>query len=377
MKPLRIGFVSPFPPIKGGIARFSGLLRDALPSEGYELLPLSFRKLYPDFLSKGAAEGPPLSSEGGLVLFNPFSWLRAIGSIRAAKPDIILFSYWTGLLAPLCWLIRRIAGVRVVVLLHNLSAHDPFFFEPLMTRLLARSADAYLTLSGAVSKELASEIPQSRMLQLFHPPYGPAGEGDTPSRAEARRALGLDEAAPVLLFYGYVRRYKGLELLLRAMAELLRREPSLKLLVAGEFHEDIGRYRRLIMKLDLAGSVELRPGYVSAEESARLFAATDAVVLPYRRATQSGVAELAYACGVPVIVTPVGSLADAVQHGVTGWVAPVASPEGISAAVEEFLESRSRLPAIRLAIAEYRRACSWEAFALEAGRFLETEARRK
>ncbi len=377
LKPLRIGFVSPFSPLKGGIARFSGLLREALQAQGYEVISLPFRKLYPDFVTNGATEGHSLALDGSLVLFNPLSWPSAIRSLMARKPDIILISYWTALLAPFCWLLRRLAGVRVVVLLHNFSSHDPLFFEPLMQRLLASSADAFLTLSGVVSQELSAAIPQSRSMQLFHPVYDPEPDAKALSRAEARRALDLNAGAPVLLFYGYVRRYKGLDLLLRAMPAILLRESSLKLLIAGEFHEDPEGYRRMIKQLGIQGSVDLRPGYLSGEQSALLFAAADAVVLPYRSATQSGVVQLAYGYGVPVIVTPVGALPEGVLHGRTGWVAPDVSREGIAAAAAEFLESRGRLSETVSAIAEFRRDSSWEAFASRAGGFLETEAARK
>ena len=368
---MRIAFISPFFPLKGGIARFSGLLAEALREErGDDVVPFAFRALFPDFIAQGAEA--PLPEKVRLVLFNPFSWPETIQRLRALKPDILLVSYWTGFLAPLFFVVRRLTRIKMVALLHNLSSHESFFIEPFLQRLLAASVDGVLALSGAVSQEVKSAMPDIPLLTLFHPVYEP--EGEIPSVQEARRALNLDAHAPVLLFFGYVRHYKGLDIMLRAMPAILQREPALRLVVAGHFYEDPGIYRRLIEQLGLAGNVDLYPGYVSAERSALFFASADAVVLPYRSATQSGVVPLAYGYGLPVIVTPEGALPEMVRPGQTGWVARDRSPEGFADAVGEFLESREKLPLMRPAIEAFRHEFSWESFAASAGSFLETIA---
>ena len=373
---LRIAFVTPLSPLKGGIARFSGLLMDALRARGYDVLAVAFRALYPDFLTKGATEEPSAatvkSSESRLVLFNPFTWPDTIRQLIALKPDILLVAYWTGFLAPLYYVLRRFTGIKTVVLLHNLSSHDSFFFEPLMQRLLAASSDGFLTLSGVVLRQVRAAMPKIPSLQLFHPFYEP--EVEMPSASVARSALKLDSDVPVVLFYGYVRHYKGLDIMLRAMPAILRQEPSLRLVVAGQFHQSPDRYRKLIGQLGIGANVDLYPGYVSRDRSALFFAAADAVVVPYRSATQSGVVQLAYGHGLPVIVTPVGALAEMVRHAETGWIARDASPEGFAAAVGEFLDSGDKLPAMQSAIASFCRELSWEAFAAAAGPFLEAEA---
>lgn len=380
MKPLRIAFISPFFPLKGGIARFSGLLREALHSRGYEVLPVPFRALYPDFLMKGIAASPSdsdvaPSEKASLVLYNPVTWYGIIRQLRELKPDILLVAYWSGFLAPLYAVIYRLTGIRMVVLLHNLSSHESYFFEPLMQRLLATFADGVITLSDAVSREASAAMPHASLLSLFHPLYEP--EGEISSRYDARRALRIDDDSPVLLFFGYVRPYKGLEMMLRAMPLILSREPSLRLVVAGQFHDDPAVYRRLIDRLGIGESVDLYPGYVAAERTSLYFAAADAVVLPYRNATQSGVVPLAYGYGRPVIVTPAGALPEMVSHGKTGWVARDFSTEGFAFAVGEFLESRESLDCMRPAIEAFGRSFSWEEFAASAGSFLETIAARR
>ena len=380
MKPLRIAFITPLFPLKGGIARFSGLLRDALFGRGYEVVPVPFRALYPDFLMKDVAAAQPAleaapSEKTTLVLYNPFTWIGTIRQLRELKPDILLVAYWSGFLAPLYSVIYRLTGIRMVVLLHNLSSHESFFFEPMMQRLLAAFADGVITLSEAVSREARVAMPHTPLLSLFHPLYEP--EGEIPSRHDARSRLRIDDCSPVLLFFGYVRPYKGLEMMLDAMPSILSREPSLRLVVAGQFHEELSVYRRLIEQLGIGESVDLYPGYVSPECTSLYFAAADAVVLPYRNATQSGVVPLAYGYGRPVIVTPAGALPEMVSHGKTGWVARDLSPEGFAQAVREFLDSRESLGAMRPAIEAFGRGFSWETFAASAGSFLETIAARR
>ena len=377
MKPLRIAFITPFFPLKGGIARFSGLLRDALLQRGYDVVSISFKALYPEFLSKGAVVAPHaadavISEACRLVLYNPFSWFGAIRSIRVLTPDILLAAYWTGLLAPFYYLLRRLTGIRIVVLLHNFSSHESFFFDSFMRWLLRAFADGFVTLSKAVSEQVSLAMPHIPMLTLFHPLYEP--EGGACSMLDARGELHLAEESPVLLFFGYVRRYKGLDMLLHAMPEILKKNPALRLVVAGQFFQSQDTYKEMISQLGIGGSVDLYPEYVSPERTALFFAAADAVVLPYRSPTQSGVLQLAYGHGLPVIVTPAGALPEMVRQGETGFIARDCSSEGIAEAVGEFLECRMDLTGVRSAIEVLCKDFSWDFFAAATGAFLEAQA---
>ncbi len=370
---MRIAFISPFSPLKGGIARFSGLLEEALRKQGNDVFSVPFRALYPNFTAKSVEV--PVPDNVRLVLYNPLSWLGTIRHIKSLKPDILLVAYWTGFLAPLFFVLHRMIGVRMVVLLHNFSSHESFIWEPLMQKLLVASADGFLTLSDAVSREVRAAISNIPLLTLFHSVYEP--EGELPSAVDARRELNIDVHSPVLLFYGYVRHYKGLDTMLCAMPAILEREPALRLVVAGQFYEDLLGFRTLIDQLDIGENVDLYPGYVSAERSALFFAVADAVVLPYRNATQSGVVQLAYGYGLPVIVTPVGALPEMVRPGQTGWIARDTSSDGFAEAVGEFLDNRKGLSSMRSSIEAYRRDFSWEAFAASASSFLETIVARR
>lgn len=380
MKPLRIAFLSPFPPLKGGIAKFSDLLVSVLRKRGYDVIPVPFKALYPGFLEK-KFPGPPEAfqrcrkPESGIVLYNPLTWIGAARLLKSMKPDILLMAYWTGFLAPLYFFLHFLTGKKCVLLMHNFSSHESWFFEPFMQKLAVRFPEAFITLSCTVTRDVEAVQPDQPVLQLFHPVYEP--EGDVFSCSDARRELGIDVSAPVLLFFGYVRKYKGLDILLEAMPSIIAKKPDLRLVVAGRFFEDPAPYRELIVRLGISGNVILHEGYVPPEKTGFYFAASDALVLPYRSATQSGVVQLACGYRLPVIATPVGGLPGMVRHGRTGWLAADCSPGGISAAVDEFLANRGRLGEIRREIETFSRGFSWDAFATAAGDFLEEQSLRR
>ncbi len=365
--------------MRGGIAKFSDLLLESLAESGCEVQPLPFRSIYPGFLDRTSPDtsSTALAERGpddGIVLYNPLTWFRPVRTLKSMDPDVVLMAYWTGFLVPLYFLVSAMSRRKCVVLLHNYSSHEPWFFERFMQKLLNRFPDAFITISGTVDRELEAAIPGKPRLKLYHPVYEPAGKRY--SRSEARRELGLGPDGPVLLFFGYVRRYKGLDLLLDAMPALLRSEPTLRLVVAGQFFEDPAPYREMITRSGISDKVTLHEGYVPAERTGLYFAAADAVVLPYRSATQSGVVQLAGGYGLPVIVTPAGELPGMVLQGRTGWIASEASAQGIAAAVEEFLSARPDLEAMRQEIASFNSRFSWSEFARKAAEFLERQSGR-
>jgi glycosyltransferase involved in cell wall biosynthesis len=378
LKALRIAFISPFSPLKGGIARFSGQLMDALRQSGYDVIPFGYRKLFPAvFFSQPrfGGEHPETScsdigEEPILVLYNPFSWVSAVRRLGQLKPDILLIAYWTGFLAPLCFMLRRMTGIKTVILLHNFSSHESFGIDPFFKRLVKFSADGFLTLSREVATELAESRCAVPVSEQFHPVYDHRHEL-TVLRDDARQELGLEPETPLLLFFGYVRRYKGLDLLLQAMPGILRVDERVRLMVAGEFYEPLEGYRGMIDRLGIAGSVDLYPGYATEERTSLLFAAADAVVLPYRSASQSGVVSLAYGYGVPVIVTAVGGLAGMVEPRQTGWIAAEPSVDALVEVVGRFLGERGDVDT-SAAIRSYCQKASWLVLAERTGRFLET-----
>ncbi|MGC8774480.1 MAG: glycosyltransferase family 4 protein [Chlorobaculum sp.] len=378
MTPLQIALLSPFPPVKGGIARFSDELRRAFEAAGCEVVPVPFRRLYPRWLMKGRTATEP--GESGVPaspftfdLMNPLSWLSSARKLRNTKPDVLLIAYWSGVLAPLCALMRRASGLPTFVLLHNFTSHEPIPGESMLKRLLVSSSDGFITLSQTVESELRAFAPTAKTLRLFHPLY--ERQTPAPSKADARCSIGLPEDAPVLLFFGYVREYKGLDTLFEAMALVLQRESSSRLVVAGEFILGSSRFRDEARRLGIDGAVEFREGYVPAGEVATLMAAADAVVLPYRSATQSGIVPLALGHGVPVIACDTGGLGDQVEHGRTGWLVREEGAEALADGILGFFRQRERLP-LKAGIDDFRRRNSWREFASQAAAFLKTCSRR-
>jgi glycosyltransferase involved in cell wall biosynthesis len=359
--------------MKGGIVRFSGLLHDSLQQAGHLVIPVPYRKLYPRWLTpvgsscEPAAAAPEDQHPFRLDLFNPLSWIRTARQLRGLQPDVLLAAYWIGIQAPLFFVLRLFSGIPTVILLHNFTSHESIPAEPLLKKLLVASADGFITLSGSVLHELKGFSGSARAISLFHPVYEP--HGALPSKATARIQLGIGGQARLLLFFGYVRDYKGLDLLLEALSLVIHQDPSVRLLVAGEFFRDIGYFREMAARLGIGGHVDFQPGYVPAERVAPLFRAADAVVMPYRTASQSGVVQLAFGHGIPVIVNDVGGLAGQVAHRRTGWVVSNPGPETLAEAIQEFFREKD-LQDMGRNIEQARTAMSWKAFGEAAAGFL-------
>ena len=240
---------------------------------------------------------------------------------------------------PTAWMARRLAarGVRVASLVHNVYPHEKRHgFVSLLAGYFLKRCEALLALSDAVAEDLWAMGVSAPVQMAPHPVYGHFG--DPLPRGEARRRLQVSEDADVLLFFGFVRAYKGLPVLLRALPRILARRPRARLVVAGEFYDDERTYRDLIASLGLEDTVLLRAEYIPEEEVGLYFSAANLVVQPYESATQSGVVQTAYHFERPVIVTDVGGLAEVVADGVSGYVVPPGDPEALADAVIRYFE---------------------------------------
>lgn len=367
LKTLHIAFVSPFFPLKGGIARFSSTLHQVLLKRGHEVKAISFQRLYPRILFRGkAVYEPGISREqdNGVIplldLLNPLTWFSTARHIKRARPDIMVCAYWMGLLSPVYGLLRRISGAKMIVLMHNFTSHERFVAEKRLRNLLIETADGVVTLSKHVARQMEEAYPEIPVGVMFHPVYSPTGA--LPSREDARSKLGTDAGAPVLLFFGYVREYKGLDILIEAMPEVIRRHPGTQLVVAGEFYYGEKMFRERIDKLGIKEQVRIYAEFVSGERMPLFFCAADAVVLPYKEASQSGVVQQAYGFGCPVIVSRKGGLPEYVREGETGAVVDALDPEALAEGICGFLSNRGSIP-YRENVEKYVRKLSWEAFA--------------
>ena len=334
----RFALVGPFLPYRGGIAHFSEHLCRALRDRGHEVLAVSFRRQYPSFVFPGRTQLEPASGGTGVGAYrwldtmNPLTWERVARRVHGC--DMVVVHHWNPVLAPVFAYVIRRARPRAVVITHNVAGHEPRPWDRFLVRMLLRGAAGCLALSKTVQRRVEALRVRVPVRVVPHPVYSLFGEGPEP--VQARSALGLASDAPVLLFFGFIRRYKGLETLLRSMPMVAEKVPGIRLIVAGEFLEDAAPYRALIRELHLGEYVRLDAHYIASDEVATYFRAADVLVQPYESATQSGVAQIAFQYGIPVITTDVGGLAEAVPESGAGMVVPPRNPEALAEAVGVF-----------------------------------------
>lgn len=373
LRPLSIAFVSPFFPLKGGIARFSSALHAVLLKRGHKVEAISFKRLYPRLLFRGkTVYEQGVSCKPGNEVFplldtlNPLSWVAVARGLRRRKPDVILCAYWFGLFAPLYALIKQVSGRKMIVLMHNFASHETFAGETMLRNLMVASADGIVTLSQHVAHEVRKSYPHVPVRALFHPVYEPVCK--MVPKEEARRKLGLGSSEPVLLFFGYVRKYKGLDILIESMPEVIRRHPGTQLLVAGEFYYGEKMFRERIDTLGIGEQVKVYAEFVSNDRMSLFFSAADVVVLPYREASQSGVVQQAYGFVRPVLVSGTGGLPEAVLDGETGAVVRALDPSAFAEGICDFLNSMKSV-CYEEKVREYAKELSWEVFADKIGAF--------
>jgi glycosyltransferase involved in cell wall biosynthesis len=363
---LRVALLGPAYPLRGGMSQFLAFVHRALEPHA-EVRQFSFSRQYPGFLFPGrtqhdVSEAPlRVPAEPVLDAVAPWQWPAAARRVAAWRPDALVVNWWLPFFGPAYSVVMsaaRRAGAVTLLLAHNLLPHERRPLDGLFTRLVLARTDGYLVASEAVEKELLTLVPGARFRRLLHPVYEQYATGET--RAAARAALGLE--GDVLLFFGFVRPYKGLDTLLDAMPAILAARPA-TLIVAGEFYEPVEPYRRRIAALGIGERVRLLDRYVPDEEARRLLAAADVCVLPYRAATQSGVLQVAYGAGCPVIATRAGGLPEFVAEGVSGLLVPPDDPAALARAALEFFGAGGRA-AFEPRVREYARRFSWDAFAL-------------
>ncbi len=363
---LKIALIGPSFPFKGGIASYTTHLYRQLATR-HEVLFVSFSRQYPGWLYPGQGDRDPGNTElreedcrQVIDSLNPLTWRKAVGEISDFKPDLIIFPWWVMFWAPLfiymiCGIRRRVKSVRVVFLCHNVIAHEPGLLSRLLTRMTLRLGDGFLVHSAQDKHALQAMLNRPEVQQVEHPAYDLA-HLQRCSRGQAREKLGVE--GDVVLFFGFVRPYKGLSVLLDAMAIVLKHR-SCTLVIAGEIWGDARVYIKQIERLGLSGQVKLTGDYVTQQDVATYFGACDLVVLPYLSATGSGVIKLAYSYHRPVVVSSIGSLPEAVLQGETGYVVPSGDAHALADAILAYFK-RSDRAAVEVVIAKHVQQFSWE-----------------
>lgn len=310
---MRIALFGPVHPFRGGIAHYTTLLNRTLLDEGHTVLLVSFRRMYPRRLFPGESDrdpsATPLQAEHPhywIDSLNPLTWLTTFARLRCFQPDLIVLSWWTPFFAPLWYTLallnRLFLGREIAILCHNVLPHE----ESRVDRLLARSvlgwADRLVVQSEREKFRLLELLPATDVGIAPHPVYDMWAEGRV-SQAQARAQLGLPPNLPVLLFFGIVRYYKGLDILLDALPHIRAAAGDVRLVIAGEFWDEQALYAEQIGRLGVAESVRVDSRYIPDEEVALYFSAADLLVAPYRSVTGSGVIQMAGGFGVPVVTT--------------------------------------------------------------------------
>lgn len=341
----RIVMVGPVFPYKGGISHYTGLMCKAL-REKYHVTMISYKMQYPQILFKKEQRdytNDSFAVEDTQYLIhtaNLFNIAVSAGKIKKERPDLVILQWWHPYFAPCYWILIRclrliLPKCPVLLVCHNVYPHERFPMDRFLTRLVLRQADYYLVQSKKDEKDLLGIIENARYERVVHPTYDSFNMTGI-NREEARIRLGVSNTDPVILFFGFVRKYKGLHHLLKAMPEIVSRISHIRLLIAGDFGEDRDEYLEEIEKYENTGNILLKEGYCPDREVELYFSACNLVVLPYEEATQSGIAQIAFGFGRPVIATEVGGLPEVVSEAQTGYIVPPSDPKALAEAIIRF-----------------------------------------
>ncbi|MER3469927.1 MAG: glycosyl transferase family 1 [Chitinophagaceae bacterium] len=342
---MKVVIIGPAHPLRGGLATFNHRLTKEFLNECDDASIVSFSLQYPDFLFPGTTQYSDEPAPENITIYtwinsiNPLNWLTIGKRLKKISPDIIIVRFWIPLMGPALGTILRIVQknkkTKVVCIADNVIPHEKRPGDTAFTKYFLKACDAFITMSEKVLSDLRL-FEKTKPAQLVqHPLYDNFGEAI--SKEASRKYLGLFEEEKIILFFGFIRNYKGLDLLLKAMTNDEIKREKIKLLIAGEFYENAAPYMQLIQDNNLQESVILRTNFIPDSEVKYYLCAADCVVQPYRNATQSGVTPLAYHFEKPMIVTNVGGLPSLVPDRKVGLVCEP-NPDAIAKAIVEFYE---------------------------------------
>ena len=353
-------------PYRGGLASYNERLTLQFQQEGHKVEIITFKLQYPNFLFPGKTQYSDEPAPPGLKIsrrvnsINPFNWLKVGRQIRKAQPDILIFKYWIPFMGP-CFgtIARRVKKNRhtkIITILDNVIPHESRFGDKLFTRYFLKPIDAFISMSKSVENDLALFNKTKPRDYNPHPLFD--NFGAPLDKTKARNILKLNPKFNYILFFGIIRDYKGLDLLLEAFAKMDYKTLKLKLLVAGEYYSNEEKYRTLIQKLGLEEEVIVVNQFIKDSEVARYFCASDIVAQPYKNATQSGVTQIAYHFEKPLLVTNVGGLPEMVPDQKVGYVVEK-DPQQIADALTNFY-TENREAEFVLHLKEEKKKYEWD-----------------
>jgi glycosyltransferase involved in cell wall biosynthesis len=337
---VKIAYLSTFYPLRGGIAQFNASLYRALEKQGHEVKAFTFSRQYPNFLFPGQTQyvtpddkAEPIPSEEILDSAIPFSWYKTARTIRKWEPDLLMMKYWISYFGPSLGTVARKLknSTTVVTILDNVIPHEKRFMDSSFTKYFLRQNHGFVAMSNSVRDDLLTLRPGANCIRQDHPIYDHFGA--RVGVAEARKHLGLHPDKKTLLFFGFIRKYKGLDLLIKAFAEL---DDSYQLVIAGEVYGSFEEYQQLLDASPRKADIHVFTRYIPDHEVPFFFCASEVCVLPYRDGTQSGITNIAYHFNTPLIATPVGGLSETILPFHTGLMTGEVSPSSIAAGIRQF-----------------------------------------
>ncbi len=363
---MKILIVGPAWPYRGGIADFDERIAREYIKKGDEVEIFTFTLQYPSFLFPGKTQYSPdprpedLDIKRKVNSINPFNWIKVGRELKKKNADLLIIKFWLPLMAPCFGTIARIVKgngkTKVVSILDNIIPHEHRPGDKILSKYFVSSIDAFIAMSKSVHDDLKSLNDKKPCLMSPHPIYD--NFGTAVSREEAIGSLGLDPSAKYMLFFGFIRDYKGLDILLKAIADERIKNSDIKLIVAGEFYNNSEKYFEMEKELGLEGKIIWRTDFIADEQVKNYFCASDIIVQPYKTATQSGVTQIAYHFEKPMLVTNVGGLPEIVPNGKVGYsVEPEAKV--IADAINDFY-SNGRYTEFVENIKEEKKKYSWD-----------------
>ncbi len=362
---MRIAYLSTFYPFRGGIAQFNASLFRELEKK-HEILAFTFTRQYPDMLFPGKTQyvtndenADPIKSIQNLDSINPLSYFTTARHIKAFKPDLLIMKYWMSFFGPSLGTVAKLMPMqaKVISILDNVIPHEKRFFDKAFTHYFLKQNDGFIAMSETVKNDLVSLSPNAKYIKKEHPLYDHFGKKI--DQIEARRQLKISPDKKTLLFFGFIRDYKGLDVLIKAF-DLL--DDSYQLIIAGETYGSFDKYQQLIDSIKNKNQVYVFNDYITDDQVPAFFSAADVCVLPYKSATQSGITSIAYHFEVPLIATDVGGLKESIHHQSTGLIVDHCEPEPIALAIKDYYVGRLSMrfiPNIR----KMKEELSWKSFA--------------
>ena len=333
-------------PLRGGLANYNERIARAYMQQGYTVKIITFSLQYPNFLFPGTTqyseEAAPadLDIEVKLNSVNPLSWFAVGNQIRKINPDLLIIKFWLPFMGPSLGTVARIAKrgtkIKVISIIDNIIPHEKRIGDHLLAKYFVGAVDGFISMSQSVLDDLNTFDKNKPKIFTPHPVYDNFGIPE--NKLQARKNLQLDAKTPYILFFGFIRDYKGLDLLFKAMADERIRNSEIKLIVAGEYYSNEQKYLDLISELKIEDQLVLATDFIPDSKVGDYFNACDMVVQPYKTATQSGVTQIAYHFEKPMLVTKVGGLPEIVPDGIAGYVVDV-DPVKIADAILDYFDN--------------------------------------